>query len=339
MQDRCIIVLGMHRSGTSAAAGMLHILGAELGTDLIPAHADVNPKGFWEHAAVNELDERLLHSLGATWFDVFPIPAEHFRQRPVQALRAQLAELLRREFGGISLWATKDPRICRLLPIWRDVLQELSVQQSYLLVLRHPTEVAGSLSRRDGLAIPYGLLLWLRYVLEGELGTRGAPRTIVTYDELLSDWRTGFARVAQTLGINLNLGDIEVARRADSFLEAKLRHHVAYKGTQNDHLCALAASVYEGVIEGDQERLDALASEVHRATADLAPWLTQTIFMMNKIKSLSVTVTEQISELAAQRCYAAGLESEISRIKNTVSWKLTGPLRATWNSLRRTASK
>ena len=40
-----IVVLGMHRSGTSALAGTFSQLGLRLGDELMPAAGDANPKG------------------------------------------------------------------------------------------------------------------------------------------------------------------------------------------------------------------------------------------------------------------------------------------------------
>ena len=48
-RNTAVIVLGMHRSGTSALAGLLHELGLEMGSSLMSGRADENEKGFWEH--------------------------------------------------------------------------------------------------------------------------------------------------------------------------------------------------------------------------------------------------------------------------------------------------
>jgi hypothetical protein len=65
MKRHCLIVLGMHRSGTSALAGVLALSGAEPGPSLMPAVETVNPKGFWEHAEVISIHDEVLASLGS----------------------------------------------------------------------------------------------------------------------------------------------------------------------------------------------------------------------------------------------------------------------------------
>jgi len=59
----CLIVLGMHRSGTSAMACVVNLLGAEIGGNLLAAVPN-NPKGFWEHCEILELNRRLHKEIG-----------------------------------------------------------------------------------------------------------------------------------------------------------------------------------------------------------------------------------------------------------------------------------
>src|ERR1700677_613707 len=69
-----LVVLGMHRSGTSALTGMLHHLGVVLGEHLMPATAD-NPRGYWEHADIVKAHERLMAALGWGWDDIRSLPS------------------------------------------------------------------------------------------------------------------------------------------------------------------------------------------------------------------------------------------------------------------------
>jgi hypothetical protein len=54
-----LLVLGMHRSGTSAVAGLLVRLGAQPPKTLMEGDAD-NRKGYWESTALCAFHERLL---------------------------------------------------------------------------------------------------------------------------------------------------------------------------------------------------------------------------------------------------------------------------------------
>ncbi len=63
---RLVLVLGMHRSGTSTLARGLRVLGVALGKNLLPAHP-CNPKGFFEDAGLYAFNKALLAQLGLTW--------------------------------------------------------------------------------------------------------------------------------------------------------------------------------------------------------------------------------------------------------------------------------
>ncbi len=138
-----ILVIGMHRSGTSAVTRVLNLLGVELGGSLLPRAAD-NVLGFWEHQEVVSIHERLFSALGRNWFDLSELPLGWLSTPAASEAKQQLKELFTREFGGAVVWAVKDPRICRLLPLWRCALEELGVKAHALFMVRHPNEVAQS---------------------------------------------------------------------------------------------------------------------------------------------------------------------------------------------------
>src|SRR6266446_6985151 len=59
---KAIVVLGMHRSGTSALCGALDVLGVNFGKHLMTAN-EANTKGYWEHPEIVALHDELLRSL------------------------------------------------------------------------------------------------------------------------------------------------------------------------------------------------------------------------------------------------------------------------------------
>src|SRR3546814_5662569 len=65
---QALIVLGMHRSGTCALAGVLAKLGAQTPKTLMTLQRD-NPRGFFESAALAKLHDQLLRSAGSCWHD------------------------------------------------------------------------------------------------------------------------------------------------------------------------------------------------------------------------------------------------------------------------------
>ena len=70
-----MLILGMHRSGTSAITGLVSLLGPELGDrdDLTPAD-EANQKGYWESASLAGFQESLLEKLGGGWERLRSLP-------------------------------------------------------------------------------------------------------------------------------------------------------------------------------------------------------------------------------------------------------------------------
>ena len=219
-----VLVVGMHRSGTSALAGTLSMAGIELGSRLVPPAAD-NPKGFFEHDAVWRIHHDLLVEIGSSWHDIRPLLGDWPDGQPAKKAVARLRVELERSFSKSQLWGVKDPRLSRCFAIWPKLLVGLGVQPKVILALRDPIEVAASLQKRDGLGLAHALALWLRYTLDAEQATRSLPRVVMEYTNLLKDWRKELDRLRTELALPLPVNRNDSA--IDSFLDQTLRHHTA----------------------------------------------------------------------------------------------------------------
>ena len=208
---QAVLVLGMHRSGTSALTRVVNLLGAELPSNLVPGTSD-NEQGYWESYSFFDLNEALLAAAGTRWHDDAPIPDTWFASEAAKAFRPQARALLQEAFHGCSIFVLKDPRLCRLLPFWRAALEDLGASPRAILIVRHPEEVFSSLAvrarhedegvRSQAITSPEkSHLLWLRYVLESERHTRSVGRAVVTYDGLLADWTATLQGVASEAGV------------------------------------------------------------------------------------------------------------------------------------------
>lgn len=148
-----VVVLGMHRSGTSMVAHQLTTLGLNPGSedDLLLPRED-NPAGFWERRDVVELNDSVLASAGGAWFmppDSGCFDAAHSDAR-VAAVVAALP---------VNGWVLKDPRLLLTWPAWRHSLHGALC----VLVYRGPAAVAASLKQRNGFPLALGLALWEYY--------------------------------------------------------------------------------------------------------------------------------------------------------------------------------
>lgn len=219
-----LVVLGMHRSGTSSVAGALALLGARAPQTLMRP-ADDNPKGFWESEILAELNDRLLQAGGSAWHDWrrFDLTAA---ADVLPAFRAEAADKLAAEFGDADLIVLKDPRICRLFGFWRSVLEDSGYRVVVISPLRPPAEVAASLMARNDMSRSHALRLWLRHVSEAERASRHQPRRFLAWSDFIADWRTQADRMSHDLGVALDRSP-EAEARVDDFLSVELKRQNA----------------------------------------------------------------------------------------------------------------
>ena len=221
-----VVVLGMHRSGTSALTRMLNVLGAELGNNLMPPAKCNNDLGFWEHQLVVDLNNKIFNIFGVSWDTTEALPEDWACDKALDPLRDEAVKIISGDFSCKTLWAVKDPRLCRLLPFWKPILDGFGCAVRYVLCLRDPAEVSHSLLRRDNIQLSAGYDLWLRHSLEMEQHTRGERRTFISYEQLLTDLRQVAARIGEDLEIQEFLSPSQSQiDEIDSFIRPDLRHH------------------------------------------------------------------------------------------------------------------
>lgn len=156
-----VIVIGMHRSGTSLVAGILARLGVYLGPKVrLPDRGAEAEKqvllraGYAEAEEFVYLNDDLLRAGGATWDRVEPFLAR-LEERPFAA--ARVARLQRATAGSLrwdylaamprqysGAWGWKDPRTTLTLPLWLALFPEARV----VYVRRKTAAAAASLHRR-----------------------------------------------------------------------------------------------------------------------------------------------------------------------------------------------
>lgn len=269
-----VFVLGMHRSGTSALTRCLNLLGFKIADDLL-APNKANKGGYWESKAAVRLNERLLGSLDRVWYDPKPVSLDTLTAEQRENFVAGAEKLLCGDLGDAKLAVLKDPRLSRLLPIWREAAERLGYRCSALVACRHPIEVAMSLRTRDGLELPHGLKLWTSYMLDAERQTRTLPRHVVLYDQLLKDWRAALRPAMKAIGLDRKADYRAGWRAITSYLDAGQRNE---KATDNAEAGAFAEaerahSVYD-VVRTDLELARSEAYDAAR-TKWQADWTSE----------------------------------------------------------------
>ena len=220
-----LVVVGMHRSGTSALARVLNLLGADLPLNLLPAN-EHNASGYWESYDLMAIHDEMLQAAGTSWQDTGSIPQLWHNPQFIGRYRARIVKALKTQYTDSTLMVIKDPRISRFVPLTVAALQDIDVEPKFIISLRNPLEVANSLKARDGLSLLKSLLLWLDYTLCSERATRGFQRAFVYYDDLMMDWRETIRSAAAHLDVVFPTWNTAAEGEIQSFLQSTLRHHV-----------------------------------------------------------------------------------------------------------------
>jgi hypothetical protein len=218
---RGVFVLGMHRSGTSAATRLVNLLGVPtcVEEDLIPPTKD-NPRGYWESTSLSAFNDRIFAALESGWSCPPALASKWETQPMIQVLRSEAVDLFTRVCPS-EQWVWKDPRNCMTFAFWASCLD---VEPVILLLHRNPLEIAASLRTRDDLGFVYSLALWERYLRTSLAAISGLPTLVTTYDEILAEPLTWCERVGEFLR---DVGMMTTPLReqeAFGFIGTELRH-------------------------------------------------------------------------------------------------------------------
>lgn len=220
MKQTCILIIGMHRSGTSALTGVLSKFDVYLGHHLMSKNK-FNPKGYFENDFLCEINDQLLVEMDSSWDDIFYLEEKIKNACSFELLKSKI----KKELSGHSLIAIKDPRISFLFPLYQRALKELDVEIKVVIAFRNPEEVAHSLMTRDGFSLEKGMLLWVHHFLFAEKFSRGFPRILVDFDQLIKEPRQVISLISEKLSIDFISKYDDFQTDIETFLDADLKHH------------------------------------------------------------------------------------------------------------------
>lgn len=190
-----LMVLGMHRSGTSMLARLLNMMGVYFGPEGVGTGAnEENPKGFWERKDVRALNDALLLAADCDWNRVASFDPSKVPEAALEDFRKKAGKLVL-DMDGHRPWFLKEPRLCLLFSIWRPLLEAPVCVHIY----RDPQEVAKSLFHRNQIPLEIGTALWERYVRDALRHAHGLPTVQVGYAELMADPMVALARIYEDL--------------------------------------------------------------------------------------------------------------------------------------------
>lgn len=236
-QCTCVLVLGMHRSGTSALTRLLSLAGAALPLRLMPAGPG-NESGHWEPQHLVDCHDRLLGAIGSAWHDWTEADLSRLSGDQRDAVKAEIQAILREDYPDGDIIVVKDPRICRFVPFFMEVVAELGWRPVLVHAFRNPLDVVNSLTSRKlvwplGYTTTEAAFLWLRHVLDSELACRGRQRALVSFDSLMADPAAALSKIGIETGLDLPKAWAQIEAEVRTFLSPSQRHH-AYAASDLD---------------------------------------------------------------------------------------------------------
>eukprot|EP00002_Diphylleia_rotans_P032948 TRINITY_DN6969_c0_g1_i6.p1 TRINITY_DN6969_c0_g1~~TRINITY_DN6969_c0_g1_i6.p1 ORF type:complete len:660 (+),score=111.97 TRINITY_DN6969_c0_g1_i6:49-2028(+) len=269
-----IVILGMHRSGTSILTAILHDMGIYAGPteDLVrcagkkKAKSDkaclksFNPKGYWENKLLVDLNDELLKSTkNHAWnmknwnpYKAKTASVERFKQRVHSLMRAISAH---------PPYLLKDPRLCLTFPLWAPFLHDPVI----IIAYRHPAGVARSIRHRDNWPLYQSAIFWEKYSLAALQSTINYPRLFVSFEEMAEDPIGTIQRLRRELS-ELGIPNLKELNR-DSIMklfDVTMDHHNSTSFNDN----AITKSqqlLYDKMRSGDAAKVKDWSSELKTA--------------------------------------------------------------------------
>lgn len=325
-----LIVLGMHRSGTSSVTRLLNLAGAYFGPEgIATAPNEENPKGFWERRDVRGVCDALLAGGGFDWwrvagFSTGRIPTE-VRDQQRDAFRAIVHEL-----DAHRPWVVKEPRLCLVAPVLRPALEA----PVYIHVGREPLEVAESLAARNGFPVPVGVALWETYTIHALAASAGEPRLFVSYGSLMADPVATTARLVEQLGeIGVQGLRMPTEREITAFVTPSLHRQHRSAGDRRTVLSAAQAELADAADAGEVagaldalsvsdgavatleafEAHEALRDDAHRVRSELEQLQVESAATLAQAREAHRVAAE---ELEAERVVRARTATELDELRH-----------------------
>lgn len=322
-----IVLLGMHRSGTSLCSNILSILGADMADDATPGRD--NARGHWERWEIVKFHDRILETFNRVYlgpFHDFPLPSGWWADPKVSQIRQEIVAFLNARMADAP-FGFKDPRTIRLLPLWRQIFAEMRLSPRFVLCLRNPAEVARSLHARDGLDPMVGEYRWLVHMLDFFRYVGDSEFCVIEYE----NWFRQPAASLNLLHAHLNLDPIFGRDELDHAVFGIIDREMRHDGPQGlEASVPLVRHVYQlarssGVDAGARAQAQELASQFvafdllhhwfYRQFETVSAVADKVAAAEGEVANLRSAAAEATDALAAANARAATAEADLVRLR------------------------
>lgn len=207
-----VIVLGMHNSGTTLLAQILHRHGLFLG-----ANAGMCESYFFSHFIANRV---VLGGQEAAWtqLPIMGVDEVLSHQRPVERLIREhwRIDYVQWGYDGLGPWGFKDPRSCILLPLYLQIFPEAKL----LTIRRNVDDIAASLAHRfkPGVGVLPDVDHWRALAVSyldrvDQFGKQHTNYFEINYEDLCTEPADTLTRVYDYLQLPLSPEAVNYARQ------------------------------------------------------------------------------------------------------------------------------
>lgn len=328
MKKQLLVVLGMHRSGTSALTRGLTVLGAELGDNLLAADEQVNAKGFWEDKDILAVNIDLLAALGLQWDTLTPVSVADCQSDVARRFIPRALAILKDKLASINLFGLKDPRVSILLPFWQQVFALLKVEVFYLIASRHPKSVMQSLANRDYFLPEKSYYLWQNHMLACLQHTQSLSRLIIDFDLLMKEPATQLARIANLLQVSFSTNDPAFVEYEKVFLDNSLRHtqydindlvNDPYISREQQHLYQLLLRLAKQELSFEDKEYARSLKKLTQHYQDMTPLLRLAGSLQYELVNLIERVEPLQQENGVFSRHITALDEQIAELKEYVA--------------------
>lgn len=249
MNQTCILILGMHRSGTSALTGVLNLLDVNLGSKLVGNNKS-NEKGHFENQHFLDINKKFIEQIDCSWDDTFYCESKLNKIKDTSDIEA----IIKQEFGHCTLFAIKDPRLVFLFPLYKRTLSSMGINVKIIIPFRHPSEVALSLKSRNKFCLEKSYLLWANHYLSAEKLSRDLPRVFTCFDELLKSPQIPIKQLDEKLKLDLYSKYTCKKNQIQNFLQLDLKHHNFQSGTFSKKVPKLVENIMNLMIQNEESK-------------------------------------------------------------------------------------
>ncbi len=187
-KKKIVVVLGAGRSGTSLTMQVASKLGLQTSPRLT-SKSKTNLKGGWEDREILEISRSILgyFSRNSAYLSYLPMPEQWVSDSFVIKQKEILSSILTKQLNEAKgVWGFKEPVTAKLLPLWKLIFTELSIDPIFLLSVRNPRNVALSFKSAYGIPVEIAELIWISRYLDAILHTN-ADFTVLNYDQWFMD--------------------------------------------------------------------------------------------------------------------------------------------------------